>query len=117
MKLRQFVRVLVQCPVECMGDDFFAEGMVINLSMGGLTITCDQQPTPGMSVKMRVFLPDDEVPLTVQQAIVAWSKPGQFGVKALSMGESGKKRLNDFIVKHINKSSYRRPLSGQKSDS
>ena len=116
MKLRQYVRVTVQCPVECIGDDFFAEGMVINLSIGGLTITCKQQPTPGMSLKLRVSLPDDEAPLVVQHAIVVWSKGGQFGVKALSMGESGQKRLNDFIVNHVNKASYRRSVSAPKSD-
>ncbi len=117
MKLRHYVRVLVQCPVECMGDDFFAEGMAINLSMGGFTITSDQQPKPGTSIKMRVFLPNDEAPITVRQAIVAWSQPGQFGVKALSMGEPERRRLNEFILKHVNKSSYRRSLSTPKSDS
>lgn len=116
MKLRHFVRVLVQCPVECTGDDFFGEGMAINLSMGGLTIASDQQPRAGMSVKIRVFLPDDEAPVMVKQAIVAWSQAGQFGVKALSMEEHERRRLNQFILNHINKSTYRRVSATPKSD-
>ena len=117
MKLRHFSRVLVQCPVECSGEDFFAEGMTINLSMGGLTITSDQQPRPGLTVKLRIFLPDDDVPVVVKQGIVAWSKGGQFGVKALSLGDLERRRLNQFILNQINKSAYRRALSTPKPDS
>lgn len=116
MKLRHFSRVLVQVPVECIGDDFFSEGTTINLSMGGLTITSDQHPSPGMTVKMRIFLPDADEPVVVRQAVVAWSKGGQYGVKALSLGEVERRRLNQFILNQINKSAYRRAVSTPKSD-
>lgn len=117
MKLRQFLRVLVQCPVECVGDDFFVDGMAINVSMGGLTITSDQQPRPGTSISLRLYLPDGEAPIIVKQAIVQWSQEGQFGVKAMSMQEPDRSRLNDFIVSHVNKTASPRRLSSPQSDS
>lgn len=107
MKLREFVRIPVQCPVECISKDFFADGLAINLSMGGLAIASNHPPGPGVNIKLRVFLPDDQEPILIKQAIVQWAEASQFGVRVMAMGEFERRRLNQFVLNRINKSSLR----------
>ncbi len=102
MKLRQYLRVQVQCPVEFSSGDFTAEGSVIDLSLGGWHITSAQPVTAGMSLSLRVFLPDAEQPLQVKMVTVQWSRDDKFGVKTILLGKDEQKRLERFIVTHVN---------------
>ena len=117
MQPRQYVRVAFECPAELSGDELFGEGTVVNVSLGGFAVASDQPVKPGMTLKLRVFLPDDDKPIFVQQATVQWVKKGRFGLKTNQIGPDDQKRLQEFIVSTVNRSSYnvRRASSGQRS--
>ena len=109
MEIRHYLRVPIQCPIEISGDEFYAEGSVIDCSLGGWTIECAQPVTPGVPLRLRVLLPDDEdKPLEVKHATVHWAQDGQCGLKTELMEEKEQKRLQKFIVANVNKSSRRK---------
>ncbi len=106
MQSREYARVAFECPAEFSGDELSGEGTVINLSIGGFAVESDQPVKAGMTLKLRVFLPDDEKPIVIQQATIRWAREGKFGVKTTLIGIEDKKRLREFIVSTLDKSSY-----------
>ncbi len=111
MRVREYLRVAFECPAEFSGDELVAEGRVINLSMGGFAVESDQPVRPGMTLKLRVFLPDDEKPIVIQQATIRWAREGKFGVKTTLIGTEDQERLRKFIVNTVNQPSYNTPSS------
>ncbi len=110
MQSREYARVAFECPAEFSGDQLSGEGTVINLSIGGFAVESDQPVKAGMTLKLRVFLPDDEKPIVIRAAI-RWAREGKFGVKTTLIGIEDKKRLREFIVSTVDKSSYNAPSS------
>ncbi len=105
MQLREYIRAAFECPAELFGDELFGEGTVINLSIGGFAVESDQPVKAGMTLALRVFLPDDEKPIVIR-ATIRWVREGKFGVKTTLIGIEDKKRLREFIVSTVDKSSY-----------
>ncbi len=105
MQSREYGRVGFECPAELSGDELFGEGTVTNLSMSGFAVESDLPGKAGMTLKLRVFLPDDEKPIVIRAAI-RWAREGKFGVKTTLIGIEDKKRLREFIVSTVDKSSY-----------
>ncbi|MDA2910554.1 PilZ domain-containing protein [Nitrospiraceae bacterium AH_259_D15_M11_P09] len=105
MQLREYLRAAFECPAELFGDELFGEGTVLNLSIGGFAVESDQPVKAGMTLKLRVFLPDDEKPIVIR-ATIRWAREGKFGVKTTLIGIEDKKRLREFIVSTVDKSSY-----------
>ena len=111
MRVREYLRVAFECPAEFSGDELVGEGTVINLSMGGFAVESDQPVRPGMTLKLRVFLPDAEKPIVVEQATIQWAREGKFGLKTLLIGTEDQKRLREFVVNTGNQPSYNDPRS------
>ena len=105
MQSREYARAVFECPAELSGDEIVGEGTVINLSIGGFAVESDQPVKAGMTLKLRVFLPDDEKPIVIE-ATIRWAREGKFGVKTTLIGIEDKKRLREFIVSTVDKSSY-----------
>ncbi len=107
MQIRQYIRVAFKCSAELSGDEVLGEGVIVNLAIGGFAVESDQPVKPGMTLKLRMFLPDDETPIVIQQASIIWVRKGKFGLKTIHIGNEDQKRLNQFIVDTVNKPSYK----------
>lgn len=73
------------------------EGTVEDLSHTGCRIATLVQVPHGTSLEVRLILPDDLPPLTVESCIVRWSRGHEFGVQFLDPREEDRARLARFI--------------------
>jgi hypothetical protein len=73
------------------------EGMVVDLSYTGCRITTVVQVPHGTSLEVRLILPDDLPPLTVESCIVRWSRGHEFGVQFLDPRDEHRARLAQFV--------------------
>ncbi|HSA60918.1 MAG TPA: PilZ domain-containing protein [Nitrospiraceae bacterium] len=78
-------------------DVLMGDGIVVDLSKGGLGIRGNQAVKVGMELTLFLYLPDGEDPLFVLEAGVAWTGGHLFGVefKKLSLREGN--RLHAFL--------------------
>lgn len=116
MQLREYLRVAFECPAEFSGEQLLGEGTVMNLSLGGFAVESAQPVKTGTTLRLRLFLPDDEKPILIEQAVVRWVKQGKFGVKTIRIGKDDGQRLNRFIVQSVNKVSRPVPEPASQSD-
>lgn len=73
------------------------EGTVVDLSHTGCRIATLVQVPHGTSLEVRLILPDDLPPLTVESCIVRWSRGHEFGVQFLDPREEDRARLARFV--------------------
>lgn len=74
------------------------DGMVVDLSRGGLGIRGNRPVRAGLEVTLFLYLPDGEDPLFVLAARVAWSKGRHFGVQFTRLSQCEGKRLQAFLL-------------------
>lgn len=79
------------------------EMLMANLSLGGAFIRCESPSSPGTSVTLRIYLPNEEVPLSVAGEVVWWRMPGSeatpgMGVKFLQISRSDHERITAFLA-------------------
>ncbi len=83
------------------GDDvLMGDGTVVDLSKGGLGIRGNQPVQVGMELALFLYLPDDEDPLFVLEARVAWTGGRQFGVEFKKQSLREGIRLHSFLRAH-----------------
>lgn len=96
-RIRSHTRFRLDCPVYFMGTNFLGRGSLVNLSKSGSRIEGDQTVFPGTTLALRLFLPDKEAPVRVEQATVRWSNGTEFGLQILNMPPEDDSRLGQFI--------------------
>lgn len=76
-------------------DVLIGDGTVVDLSEGGIGIRGNCPVQVGMELTLFLYLPDEEDPLFILEATVAWSVGSLFGValKNLSLPEGDRMRL------------------------
>jgi hypothetical protein len=79
--MRKNQRFRASVPVLYQGKEVDGEGMVKDLSLSGWQIRGNEPVSVGMSLVLRVFLPEEAEPLRIDPAIVQWVKGLEFGVK------------------------------------
>jgi len=78
-------------------DVLMADGVVLDLSEGGLGIRGNQPVKVGMELSMFLYLPDGSDPLFVLETNVAWSAGSLFGVEFKKMSLREGNRLHSFL--------------------
>jgi hypothetical protein len=78
-------------------DVLIGDGIVVDLSKGGLGIRGNQPVPIGMELALFLYLPDGEDPLFVLEARVAWTRGCQFGVEFTKLSIREGNRLQLFI--------------------
>lgn len=73
------------------------DGMVVDMSGGGLGVRGNQAVSAGMDLTLFLYLPDQEDPLFIIQAEVAWVRGHNFGVQLQHMPAREKHRLHRFL--------------------
>lgn len=81
-------------------DVIMGDGTVVDLSPNGLGIRGNHAVTPGMDLTLFLYLPDQEDPLFVMQACVAWVRGHRFGVRIQAMRARERQRLQAFLHDH-----------------
>jgi hypothetical protein len=83
------------------GQMLIGDGMVTNLSPGGIGIRGNRSVTPGMEVALFIDLPGLKEPLCIAQSRVSWVAGHRFGVELGSMKSEEKKHLHFFLWDHV----------------
>jgi len=79
------------------GQLLIGDGMVANLSPGGVGIHGNRLVTPGMSIALFVNLPGMEEPLCIAQSRVSWVAGRRFGVELGPLKLEEKNHLRVFL--------------------
>ena len=83
------------------------EGSIIDLSIGGCRIESHTDVQPGAALEVRIVAGEHEPPIQIQQAVVRWSRWGQFGLEFVTMAPEEWARLQH-TVKQIEMEPYER---------
>ncbi len=80
------------------GDDvFIGDGNAVDLSKGGLGIRGNCPVNVGMELTLFLYLLDDEEPLFVSEATVAWTAGSLFGVEVKEVSLQDGDRMLSFL--------------------
>ena len=88
---RRRIRIPTTWFVDYEGDGVFGTGVAQNFSVDGWRITTIE-PRPihvGMSLALRVTLPNQPIPIHVDAAMVQWVSGREFGVQVVSRSLEG----------------------------
>ncbi len=92
---------LLQCPIEFTGDLIKGKGIVTNLSSIGCGVASDTKVQERAYLHARVFLPDHDVPMKIELAVVVWAKERIFGLEFIRMQPNEQERLQQFVYETI----------------
>ena len=79
------------------GQMLVGDGIVTNLSQGGIGIRGNRSVTPGMEIALFIDLPGLEEPLCIAQSRVSWVTGRRFGVELGYLKLEEKKHLRFFL--------------------
>ena len=85
MELRKYPRFRVQFRSTFSGHQVDGEGKAIDLSRGGCKIESDLCVQAGTPLELRLYVPDLDWPMRVEQAAVKWARGQQFGLEFLRL--------------------------------
>jgi len=69
------------------------EGNVVDLSLRGCCVECKTPVHVGNTLTIRVHMLPEELPITIREAIVRWTREGRFGIEFLSLAPEEWARL------------------------
>ena len=79
------------------GQMLIGDGIVTNLSPGGIGIRGNRSVTPGMGMALFVDLPGVEEPLCIAQSRVSWVEGCRFGVELGTLKLAEQNHLRFFL--------------------
>jgi len=72
-------------------------GVMLDLSVGGCRIESPVPVEPGISLELRIYVPDFDWPLMIEAASVQWVSSQMFGLAFFRMTEAERQRLGQVI--------------------
>jgi len=72
-------------------------GMASDLAVGGCTVVSDTRVSPGMQMELRLYLPEDIMPVDVDRAVVRWAKGREFRIEFVTMQSEAQERLHRLV--------------------
>lgn len=114
MERRKFPRFDIRLPVAFSGSGGAAEGVVVNLSREGCCIASDVRPAVGTYLDLKLRLPDNASPLSIESAAVRWVAQHEFGLQFLYMEQAVHARLDVFVGALEGRASPQHHSSGQR---
>ena len=88
------------------GQMLIGDGIVTNLSPGGIGIRGNRSVTPGMEMALFVDLPGVEEPLRIAQSRVSWVAGRRFGVELGTLNLEEKNHLQFFLWDRVTSSDH-----------
>lgn len=105
MTVRQSQRVLVRCAVRYFSEGILGEGTVWDLSHSGWRVSGNHPVKEGDYLTLYIAIPAGKVKqwISADKAVVRWVKGLYFGIEILSMDQSGRQQLADFLDSYLEK--------------
>ncbi|WHZ14623.1 MAG: hypothetical protein OJF52_001462 [Nitrospira sp.] len=100
-KFRTYQRVMLCGSGYYLSEYFLGKGTIWDVSSAGWRIQGDHQVRVGMTLTLRMDLPDEMLPLEVEQATVQWVRGSDFGVRIIKMGKQSAGKLERLIGEHL----------------
>ena len=100
MPERRGRRLLLGCRLFFFGDnEFEGEAGVLDISTNGCQATSLETVAVGMTLRLSVFLGDQQWPLRIDRAIVRWVNGQNFGLEFTGIRSAQRERLRALIMK------------------
>ena len=100
MAERRGRRLKVSCRLFFFGeDDFEGEATILDLSTGGCQATSLSEVRVGTTLRLSLFLQDQEWPLRIDEALVRWVKGPTFGLEFTKIRPAQRERVRVIIMK------------------
>lgn len=97
MERRKHPRFSVTLPASFSGHTVKGTGQALDLSMAGCRIESDRCPKNSDYLEVILRLPDPEPPLTIESAVVRWTRDRVFGLEFLYLSSEATTRLGRLI--------------------
>ena len=81
-------------------DEFEGEATVIDISTNGCKATSHMEMKVGLSLKLSLFLQDQQWPLRIDHAVVRWVDGQCFGLEFTGIRPAQRERLRSMLMKH-----------------
>lgn len=94
---RKFPRYDVRLRIAFTGGGAEGTGWVVNLSREGCCVESDSLPGAGSHLDLRIDLPNETAPLSVEGAAVRWVAGGQLGIHFLYLTQPNHIRLDALV--------------------
>lgn len=103
-QFRTHSRIPIICFVDYVGEGLIGTGVIQDFSVDGWQIKAfKSQPLKvGMSLVLRVNLPNQPIPIEVETAVVQWVTKREFGVHVVGMSSEVEARVRQFIESMAN---------------
>ncbi len=85
------------CPVASEDGRISGSGMASDLAVGGCTVVSDTRVSPGMQMELRLYLPEEVMPVDVDRAVVRWAKGREFRIEFVTMRSEAQERLHRLV--------------------
>lgn len=79
------------------GDRARKHGMVTDISAGGCKFQSTSQVPSGSYIKFKMYLPESNLPLTVDLAVVRWCTDSAMGIEFIRMAPEQQRVLRCFV--------------------
>ena len=100
MAERRGRRLKLNCRLFFFGaDDFEGEATILDLSTGGCQATSLSEVLVGTTLRLSLFLQDQEWPLRIDEALVRWVKGPTFGLEFTKIRPAQRERVRAIIMK------------------
>ncbi|HJU09936.1 MAG TPA: PilZ domain-containing protein [Candidatus Binataceae bacterium] len=80
-------------------DEFEGEATVLDLSTNGCKAMSHTEVKVGMSLKLSLFLQDQQWPLRIDHAVVRWVEGPNFGLEFTGIRPAQRERLRSMLMK------------------
>jgi len=80
-------------------EDVEGEATLLDLSTNGCQATSLTMPQLGATLKLSLFLEDQQWPLRIDEAVVRWVKEQKFGLEFTGIRPAQRERLRALIMK------------------
>jgi hypothetical protein len=94
---REYERLPVSFPVAVRGESIYSEGTVEEVSLGGCTVTLENQLSAGDLCTIALYLAQDILPIRINAAVVRSVRSKSLGVEFLRFQDNDRERLQLFI--------------------
>jgi hypothetical protein len=94
---REYDRMAMNFPVTISGDNIETQGTMLDISLGGCTLTAESELPVGEIVSLALQISNDTLPVIVEAAVVRNVRLNNVGIEFLSLQQYDKDRLQIFI--------------------
>lgn len=98
MESRRAPRVAIQGAVAFSSDEASTHGSLLNLSTGGCAFECETLFQKGDYLGLRMYLPDQDLPVEVDLATIRWSSGREYGLEFIRIREEVQTRLRALLA-------------------